>query len=469
MLLPETKEREYRFRLALRIGLPIFALVLALVSNSLITSYQSLDKSFYIISILLIVFSIYFILYIIYNSFDIKITEPITKTFTREYLYKYLRQKIKNSDEYTLMMISIDNLSDINARYGIENGDKVLREVAIWITDYFKSKDLQNFYMGQIKGGDFVIGLKGSKTKYSTLLELMCLKSDELIVENIEIRITTAITDTSFSKELEYLVENLFEIGEVNRNKKLLNQESQSMDPNELELFVINAIKNRTFIVTSQEVFQNDKEVIRECFVKLKTPTSKIIYPKSYMKVLDKLGLMVDFDLMILQNNIMNCSEDLNEKYAMNISPSSIRNPKFLSRVKELIIENPLSKNRLIFLLSESQYYSHVGRYNAILKSLRDVGVLITIERVGAIHTSFLYLRDLDIDMIRFDSTYTKEIKNKKSKTVIEGFNTMAHAKGIKTWMKMIENKETKDIAQSLGIDYLQGKYLSAVEIKYEN
>jgi len=469
MLLPETKEREYRFRLALRIGLPIFALVLALVSNSLITSYQSLDTSFYIISILLIVFSVYFILYIIYNSFDIRITEPITKTFTREYLYKYLRKQIKKSDDYTLIMISIDNLSDINTRYGIENGDKVLREVTVWITNYFKSKDLQNFYMGQIKGGDFVIGLKGSKNRYSTLLELMCLKSDELIVENIEIKITTAITDTSFSKELEYLVENLFEIGEVNRNKKLLNQESQKMDPNELELLVINAIKNRSFVVTAQEVFQNDKEVIKECFVKLKASTSKIIYPKSYMKILDKLGLMVDFDLMVLQNNIINCSDNLNEKYAMNISPSSIRNPKFLSRAKELIRENPLSKNRLIFLLSEYQYYSHVGKYNATLKSLRDIGVLITIERVGAIHTSYLYLRDLDIDMIRFDSTYTKDIQNKKSKIVIEGFNAMAHAKGVKTWMKMIETKESKELAQGFGIDYLQGKYLSPVEIKYEN
>ena len=48
MLLPQTKEREYRFKLALRMGLPIFALVLALISHTLVTSYETLDTIFFI-------------------------------------------------------------------------------------------------------------------------------------------------------------------------------------------------------------------------------------------------------------------------------------------------------------------------------------------------------------------------------------------------------------------------------------
>jgi len=45
MSLPQTKEREYRFKLALRMGLPIFALILALISNTLITIYEKDIKS----------------------------------------------------------------------------------------------------------------------------------------------------------------------------------------------------------------------------------------------------------------------------------------------------------------------------------------------------------------------------------------------------------------------------------------
>jgi EAL domain-containing protein (putative c-di-GMP-specific phosphodiesterase class I) len=172
---------------------------------------------------------------------------------------------------------------------------------------------------------------------------------------------------------------------------------------------------------------------------------------------------------VILEQNITNFCNDSNEMIAMNISPSSLRNPKFLAKAKELISRKANIKNRLIFLLNETHYYSQTNRYNSILKAFRDMGVLIAIERLGAIHTSFLYLRDLDIDIVRFDSSYTKDIKNIKYKNIIDGFNIMAHKKGVKTWIKMVESKEIKEEIKELNIDYMQGKYLAPVIKKYEN
>ena len=218
MLLPQTKEREYRFRLALRIGLPIFALVVALISSSLITNYKNLHFSFYIELILLVAFSIYFILYLIYSGFDVKITEDVSKTFTREYLYSYLKKEIKDKKEYSLVLITIENLHDINTQYGLKNGDKTLYEVAKWVGKYFKNENINNFPLGHIKGGDFIIGLEGEKEKYNTMVELLSLKSGEFKVNDIEVKISAAITDTSYSSELNYMVENLFELQEKNKN-----------------------------------------------------------------------------------------------------------------------------------------------------------------------------------------------------------------------------------------------------------
>ncbi|MDK9693916.1 MAG: GGDEF domain-containing protein, partial [Sulfurimonas sp.] len=95
MLLPQTKEREYRFKLALRMVLPAFALVFALIIHTLNTTPKLLNTSFYIEAILVLIFSIYFIFYLIYKGFDTKITDNISKTFTREYIYDYLKKEIK--------------------------------------------------------------------------------------------------------------------------------------------------------------------------------------------------------------------------------------------------------------------------------------------------------------------------------------------------------------------------------------
>jgi len=464
MLLPQTKEREYRFRLALRMVLPIFALILALIFHTFITSNEVINISFYVEALLVLVFSIYFILYLIYKGFDINITDSVTKTFTRQYLYKYIRQEIKANEEYTLLLISIDNLHEINSRYGIKNGDKILYEVTLWIEEYFKHKDINNFPLGHIKGGDFLIGLKGSKSEYKTLLELMCLKSDEFKIDDIEIQISGAINDISLSKDINYLIENLFELQEQNRSSKQVTNTHEEINPSELESFVINAIKQRTFSLSTQDVFSNDKVIMKECFIKLKTQEGKLLHPKSYMKVLDKLRLMVDYDLMILEENINKCSFIEDEKFVISIAPTSIRNPRFISRVKELFDSNSDSRGRVVFILSESEYYPRIDKYNSTLQILRDIGIEIVIDRLGSIHTSFLYLRDLDVDMVRFDSYYSKDTNENKHRAVIDGFNKMAHEKGLKTWVKMVENEDMNKISKELGIDYLQGRYLANLE-----
>ena len=464
MLLPQTKEREYRFKLALRIGLPIFALVLALISSRLITSYENLHISFYFEAIFLLVFSIYFIFYIIYVGFNVKITDDVSKTFTREYLYKYLDKEIRDKKKYTLILISIENLHDINKLYGLKNGDKTLLEVANWIGGYLKKEKIENFPLGHIKGGDFIVGIKGNKEKYNTMLELMCLKSAEFKVDDIEVKITGTITDTSYSSELNYMIENLFELQEKKKKEKSKHSEEE-IDPNELELYIINAIHNKNFTLMTQDIFADEKKVFKECFVKLKADDGKLFYPKRYMKVINKLGLSVDFDLMILEQSLLHYIDKNSDIFAINISPTSLRNDKFLSKAKELLKENAHARTKIMFILSEQEYYSYTSRYNSIINSFKALGVLIAIDRLGSVHASFLYLRELDIDIVRFDSYYSKEIS--KNRNIIDGFNIMAKEKGIKTWMKNLEDKESLGIAKEMRIDYVQGKYLAELKEVY--
>ncbi|WP_297482284.1 GGDEF domain-containing protein [Sulfurimonas sp.] len=456
MLLPQTKEREYRFKLALRMGLPIFALVIAFIFHTFVSNYGNLNASMYIEAVFLLFISIYFIFYLIYSGFEVKITDNVTKTFTREYLYKYLIKELHNKKTYTLILLSVNNLNDINKLYGIKNGDKVLGEVVLWIAKYFKEADINNFPLGHLKGGDFIIGLEGKKEKYMTLLDLFCLKSNEFKVGDIEVKISAAISDSNYSQELDYLIEHLFEI----QNRKKVTKEEE-INPNELESLVINAIKERNILLMKQDVFEKESLAFRECFVKLKGEDSKFIHPKTYIKVINKLSLGVDFDLLVLEE-ILQKSVENKIFHAINILPTSLRNDKFLFRVKELFKE--YGTLNLIFVLSEFEYYSHTKRYNNILHSLKKLGIKIAIDRLGSIHTSFLYLRELDIDIVRFDSYYSNDEKLKKNFNIVDGFVIMAHEKGVKTWIKNIQTQQSYELVKKLKSDYVQGKYLSDLE-----
>jgi EAL domain-containing protein (putative c-di-GMP-specific phosphodiesterase class I) len=182
------------------------------------------------------------------------------------------------------------------------------------------------------------------------------------------------------------------------------------------------------------------------------------------MKILDKLRLMNEYDLIVLEKIIEICKKSNNEKFAISISPTSIRNPAVLTKIKDLFHKNECVKGRIVLLFSENEYFPKIDKFNTILQQLRDMGVVIAIDRLGSLHTSFLYLRDLNIDIVRFDSFYSKNIYENKNKNIISGFNTMAHEKGVKTWIKMIENEDINNLAKDLGVDYLQGKFLAQME-----
>lgn len=462
MLLPQIKEREYRFKLALRMGLPIFALVFALIFHTLLDSKESLNTSFYIESILILFVSINFIFYLIYKGFDTKITDTLSGAFTREYMYECLKKEIKQSKEYTLILISIENLYEINSRYGLKNGDKVIAKTVEWISEYFKSKNIVNFPIGRIRGGDFIIGFRGSKSEYKTVVEFMLLKSDELKIDDIEVQILVAMNDTAFSNNLDYLLENLFELQK--QNSKTISLHEEEINPSELEYEVVSAIKRQDFVIFTQSVFEKDVVVFKECSIKLKTEDGKLIHQKSYLKVLDKLRLMGDYDMIVLQKVARLCKSTQDGRYAITISATSIRNPSVFTRIKELFGDDKSLKNRIIVLFSENEYYPKIERFNLLLRQLKELGVMIGVDRVGALHTGFLYLRDLDIDMIRLSPFYVQHIDEKSYRSVAKGFQVMAHEKGIKSWMRMVEDKNSKEGIEELSIDYMQGKYLAPPE-----
>ncbi len=450
MLLPEIKEREQRFTLALRMGLPIFALVLALISHTLITNYSSLETSFYVESLLLLAISTYFIFYLLYKGADVQIRDFASGAFTREYLEKYISNSLKKYDAYTLVLLRVENLSDINQQYGIQAGDRVLKQSVEWLVASLKKEKISNFPIGHFQGGDLILGLKGYKEQYQTVFELLSLKARDFKVEDIEVKISLSCVDTHYSHTLDFLFEKLLQTQE----------QEESIDPSHLEVMVIQAIKRKNFIIHTQAVFEQKSVIMQECFVKLHGENGKIIYPKTYIKVVQKLGLRLNFDIMVLQECVQKYQKS-EITLAVNIAPSSLRNEKFVRSAQEILTQAGI-KN-IVFILAEEEYYSFTSRYNSIIKHLKSFGVAICIDRIGTYHASFLYLRELDIDMIRYDSYYSKEAKMQAHKSIIDGFHLMAEEKKLKTWIKNLQTQASLDMAQKSGIDFMQGKILANI------
>jgi len=463
MLYPHKKERAHRFLLALRTGLPLFLLAAILMFTRLSDYFQTIPDGFYITAVFILAISIYFIFYMIYRGFDEQITDPITHTFTRQKVMSILKNEIKKNRNYSIVLISIENLADINARYGTIAGDKVLKKVAKEAGKFFSNKGFDKFPVGHFKGGDFLVGLNGDYSAVRPFLEMMCIKFDDYIMNDIEIKIKGAIVDKSLSSDVEALVERLFELKEVEMEdgEHIKAPTLDDLSLLELEENVRYAISNRNFSLMYQPL-QAD-EHISQVSIKLQGKNENIIHQKAFMPVIKRLGYEREFNEILLEKILYICKKIDRVAFAFNISPSVLRNRRFTERFKQMVESQQIDFSRLIIILSEKEVYSNMKRYNDLIQEYRTLGVRFVIDNVGSLNASVEYIKRLEVDIIRFDKSFSKHIDLPTYRLLLQGYVSLCKEKNMKSWVKMIDTTEGKEEFESINVDYIQGNIISKI------
>ncbi|MDD5053262.1 MAG: EAL domain-containing protein [Sulfuricurvum sp.] len=455
MTYTEEKERSYRFVLALRMGLPIFFLSTITVF-ALLTQDYTTYSSLIVLSIALLGIMIYFIFYLIYQSTRENITDTITHTFTVDYFFKLLKKSLSKKTQ-TIVLISIENLRSINEHYGIKNGDHALHSTALKIDHFFQDKKIEKLPMCRYKGGDIILFLPGEKEEYIALIELLMGKYQNHVENDIEIRLEHSLLDSRLSDNVELLISRLYEL----HNDRINNEKEEFYSITELENEIINALEKEHFSIGFWPICC-DEFPIFDTTVKLLDSGERFIHQSRYVPVLNRLNKMRDLESNVLEKIAALCDEK-NRKYVMQVSPATLRNPHFFEHALTLFERYPLAQNKIILIFEEKEYYHQLERFSHQIAYYRKSGYMVALDRLGAYQTTLLYLKEIEVDLVRFDSIYTRHIKEAGYQNILQGLNLTAHLCGAKTWMSMIEDEQIDQLAKSLKINYRQGNYVGKI------
>lgn len=462
MLYPETKERINRFKLALRMGLPVFALAVITVTSLLMRYFDQIPSNFVIVAITLLGIMVYYIFYLIYQGFDERITDPITHTFTREYFVRFI-EKESRKRPYTLLLFGIENLSDINMQYGYKNGDVILRKIAEELNDYFVSKGFSQITLARFKGADIIVALEGKEEDFKTMMDLMCVRFRHKMIDDIDVDIVGSMVDTTRTRDSGKLMEHLYDLQSENRETHLTNGDEIDLDV--FDRLVIEAVNSRSFIFRYQAVYREGNLNMYEMSAKMQGEDERLIHQKRFMPAIGRLGLQRDFDNLQLEKAVERIAQlPDGVALAVNISANSLRNAYFFEHVTMLFSNNPVLKGRLFFVFSENSYYYQSERFNSRLQAFRRAGVGIVLDRLGGVHTTLQYLQELEVDVVRYDTNLTRRIGDPVQTALIEGFEKTMKQLGIASWCSHIETAEQFRKAEALGIDLMQGIYLKPIE-----
>jgi EAL domain-containing protein (putative c-di-GMP-specific phosphodiesterase class I) len=455
MTYTEQKEREHRFALALRMGLPIFFLSSVTLFALLAQKYTTF-ASLLILSIALLGIMVYFIFYLIYQSSHENITDSITHTFTTEYFFKLATKALKKNIQ-TIVMVNVENLWSINERYGIKNGDRALKSTVLKLDRFFRNNGVNKLPMGHHKGGKFLLLLEGEKEKYRPLLELFLSKYQNHVDNEIEIRLEAVIIDSRLSDNIELLTSRLYEL----HNDQVETEKEEYYSINELEQEILQSLEEKRFSIGFRPIYC-DEYTLFDTTIKLIDSQNRFIHQSRYVPVLNRLNKMRILESDVLEK-IGKLCENKNHNFILTVSSVTLRNPHFFEHALTLFTRYPLARYKITFLFEEKEYCHQLERFSHQIAHYQKAGYKIGLDRLGGYHTTLLYLKELNVDIVRFDSLYSRNIKKLGHQHILQGLNLSAHLCGAKTWISMIEDSYTDQICQSLKINYRQGNYLGKI------
>ena len=463
MLYSEKQERSRRFRLALRMGIPILLLIGALVFYIFRQNAFRIDEVDIAIFVGILFISIYFLFFLINLGQSETYVDRMTGAFNRDYLLEALGKSMAEEKHYSIVLLRLDNLPFISDHYGIERGDRLLKIFVDMLDKFLRLNEIKDPLIGRYHGGDFIIGLPVDMEESLKLMDAFASTYKE--INNLAVEFKYAAVQKESASDLNALITYLYDT--ISQQKSAASKKEapeKRLDINRLEAEIVEAVRSGSLLLHYIPTLnaKTDRIDLFEVGVRLKTESSGILPPKKFIPVVNRLGLEKDFDAALfgaICGDAAKVRPDIH--FSFNISPFSLRNESFVETIRSIASEAGVEYERIIIELFENRAFKDIKRYRVILEELRELGIRFALDNFGAPNASFEYIKKLPVDMVQFDRDFTISYNNPKISALLKGYIQACRSMGIKTLIKWVDTEEGLERFRQLGIDYIQGFIVS--------
>ena len=458
MLLSERQERERRFKLALRAGIPV-VLLISLVLYSTFFKDDAIEitmENAFLVSALLFI-TIYFI----YFLMDLSVKETLIDQATQGYNEKAFIAQLEAYKPKTLVLLIIKNLSTISENYSTDDVDLLLYSIIHKLDNALNKAGFNHSLIARRYGAEFLVAIDKSSDDIQRVFDDFV--NDHKIINDIELNYNFAVitnTGEELQKDILHLKDLISTQYRTSDKEKKSNVIKDAKEISETETAIINALKEKNLLLTFRPLLSIKNNVIDiyEISVKLRSGTIGNILPRVYLPVVNRLGLGREYDLALVKHVIdLLPLVDENISLSFNLSPFSLRDEKFQEKFFNYLEQSKVDPSRLIIELYERKTHHDLSGYLKTLNKFRAKGIRIAIDNFGSSNASMEYMKHFKFDLVQFDRDYVTKLNDANTEAMLGSMIKMSKDLHITTVAKWVDNDTQKSKLRSLGIDYLQG------------
>lgn len=372
-----------------------------------------------------------------------------------------------------IFMIDLERFKSVNDSFGQATGDSLLIQMAESLTHIAGDVGL----LARTGADRFALVLPVIKSQRDPagLLEKMlqdCL-SHKLLLNEATVRVNAKVgialypddcTDADMLlKRAETALKKAKTKGEqyLFYTRQMTESATNTLT---LENQLRHALDNEEFVLHYQPKFcvESGKLAGAEGLIRWNDPRTGQVPPARFIPVLEETGMICDVGGWALRK-----AADVSRRWrasgltglpiAINVSPLQLRNPGFVSELRQIVGNGEL-RSELELEITESVIMENVGYSIDSLLAIRAMGIAIAIDDFGTGFSSLAYLAKLPVDILKIDRAFvTGMTAGTQEFALVNAIIMMAHALKLKVVAEGVETEEQTRMLRSLGCDEMQG------------
>lgn len=142
----------------------------------------------------------------------------------------------------------------------------------------------------------------------------------------------------------------------------------------------------------------------------------------------------------------------------VNVSARQFYDDGLLDDVAAALAGSGLAADRLCLELTETTLMRDIDHAVAVLRKLRDLGVLVAIDDFGTGYASLVYLKRLSINVIKIDRSFVEGIPGVIADTaIVRAVVGLADSLGLEVIAEGVELLIQQEALQAIGVRRMQG------------
>ena len=374
-----------------------------------------------------------------------------------------------------LVILDLRGFKHLNASFGHELGDQILKEIARRLQSAVRTGD----YVARLGTDQYLLLLNGSTADHAEVIATQVVRDIRpglllgSIAVNLDVHAGVCAAPEHGSEAEELLRRGDIALQEAKtRSVPICRYEPGHDETYRKRLKLIAELRtaigsNQLHLVFQPKVQMADRRVRSlEALVRWTHPQLGPVPPSEFVPLAEQTGTIGELTRWVLRTAIDQLAHwraaGFETEVAVNLSASDLNDPDLPDGILAMLIQADVLPRQLLLEITESAIMREPEKAVRAMRRLRDAGIRFSIDDFGTGHSSLAQLKALPVDELKIDRSFIRDLEQgTRDDAIVRSAIELSHSLGLKVVAEGIETPAAWTALIHLGCDYAQGYFVS--------